>query len=266
MRSMNKYLILILVVLCGILASVSVTQAITNGQPDGNGHPYVGLVLIYVGDEPQFTCSGSLISPTVVLTAGHCTSAGTSATVWFNSDPLSVGFPDNGGITSTALYTHPGFTLGGGPGLEFDTHDLGIVVLSEPVIDKGFASLPPYAGFVDSLRMKTDVTLVGYGGQIKTRGIPPHYWMNNYMRYTAPTLLIQNEDLISDEYIKLTANPARGKGGICFGDSGGPDLLGGTNMILAVNSWLWNYECAGITYSNRVDTEYGLEWINSFLP
>jgi len=56
-----------------------------------------------------------------------------------------------------------------------------------------------------------------------------------------------------------------GKGGTTFGDSGGPVLLAGTNTILAVNSFVTNYNCDGVTYSNRIDT-YALEWINSFLP
>ena len=56
--------------------------AITNGAPDGGEHPYVGELLFYVPDAPSsrfsdpggwFTCSGTLLSPTVLVTAGHCT-------------------------------------------------------------------------------------------------------------------------------------------------------------------------------------------------
>ena len=83
-------------------------------------------------------------------------------------------------------------------------------------------------------------------------------------RYYAPTKLVASNHVHSDEYIKLTANPAQGKGGTCFGDSGGPDLRGRTNIIVAVNSYVTNMNCTGVTYSNRIDTEYALEFINEF--
>ena len=47
---------------------------------------------------------------------------------------------------------------------------------------------------------------------------------------------------------------------------GGPDLEGGTNIIIGVNSFGTNYNCAGLGYSARVDTEDVLSWINSLLP
>jgi hypothetical protein len=68
------------------------------------------------------------------------------------------------------------------------------------------------------------------------------------------------------EYMRLSLNPGGGTGGTCFGDSGGPDLLGGTDTVLAVNSYVTNVNCAGVGYSARVDIPEVLEWINSFLP
>jgi hypothetical protein len=82
-------------------------------------------------------------------------------------------------------------------------------------------------------------------------------------RFVAPSQLIQSNNVQSVEFIKLTANPSKGTGGICFGDSGGPDLLGGTNIVLAVNSYGTNGNCAGVTYSNRVDLQDVLDFINS---
>ena len=52
-----------------VLGTASSAQAIVNGQPDGNGHPYVGMVF-QTGSEAA--CSGTLVSPTVFVTAGHC--------------------------------------------------------------------------------------------------------------------------------------------------------------------------------------------------
>ena len=69
----------------GILALVTLTVAasvyaapagsITQGQLDGNTHPEVGaLIAEYVQPgEKDVLCSGTLIAPTVFLTAGHCT-------------------------------------------------------------------------------------------------------------------------------------------------------------------------------------------------
>jgi hypothetical protein len=65
--------------------------------------------------------------------------------------------------------------------------------------------------------------------------------------------------------MKFALNPGGGSGGACFGDSGGPDLLGGTDTVLAVNSFVSNVNCSGVGYSSRVDTPGVLAWVNSFL-
>jgi hypothetical protein len=209
-------------------------------------------------------CSGSLVSPTVFVTAAHCFSLDPAAGpvyVAFKSEPplsLSTDF------TTGTFHPNPDWCLGCAHGLPgFDTHDVAVVVLDSPVTSVGFASLPSQ-GLVDTLKMKQDVDLVGYGVQGFVRGGGPPQQVFLFTRYYAPSQLIDANFKQSGEYIKLTANPAKGKGGTCFGDSGGPDLLGGTNVILAVNSYVTNGNCAGVTYSNRIDLPYALDFIKSF--
>jgi hypothetical protein len=262
-----------LAMLAVVWASVGVVRAITNGVPDRDHHPYVGLLFFYVegNENPQWFCSGSLIAPTVVLTAGHCTNGAAKAKVWFESDVSTVeGFPlDDVGIWSAddGVKTHPGFSWNWQGMLGWAAIETGVVILAEPVFDKGFAELPT-AGLVDRQRMKTSVDIVGYGGQAKLQisGPPGGRWTENGMRYYAPSQIVASNNLNSDMWLKLTADPGQGKGGICFGDSGGPDLLGGTNTILATNSFGANANCAGVAYSNRVDRTVVLNWVKTFLP
>ena len=73
MRSPRAVLTAMVLAILGLLAVVAPSaSAITGGEPDGNRHPNVGLILYYTEDG-RFRCSATLISPTVLLTAAHCT-------------------------------------------------------------------------------------------------------------------------------------------------------------------------------------------------
>lgn len=212
-----------------------------------------------------------------LLDSGALTDGAVAARVWFYEDvtyahvpfPLyPYGGPGSGAIEGTP-YTNPDYCespCGNGlPGFAY--RDAGIVVLDNEVTDVGFAELPE-AGLVDTLKNKTALDLVGYGVQYKEGvGIPPYYrWTGPRVRLFAPSELVSGKFVHSSEFIRIALNPGGGSGGTCFGDSGGPDLLGDSNIVLAVNSYVTNANCTGVGYSNRIDIPEVLEWISTFLP
>lgn len=287
-RTIQLSVLMILSALAVVSLLDATAYAITNGQPDGNNHPYVGLVIFDWDNDtdpstppvPGWRCTGILLSPTVVLTAGHGTDGAVAARVWFAAGPIpSVaegGEYPYGGTTSYegTPYTMPGFgyylTNAGLPG--FITRDVGIVVLSEPVPTSVVSQygLLPAAGATDTLPKKTYVDLVGYGVQYqitpRNEGGPYEAWRGTRTRYYAPAQLIPGKFAFSDEFLRVSQNPAQGKGGTAFGDSGGPVFQAGSRTILATTSFGTNSNCAGTGYYYRTDQPEVLEWINSFLP
>ena len=244
------------------LAAAAPVMAVTNGEPDGDAHPYVGVMIQPIPNMPGFVsvCTGAALSATKFLTAAHCADPALPVLVSYKSGPP---FSLASDFTVGTFHPDPDWCIGCGHGLPgFDTHDVAVVVLSASNNPGPYAVLPPLY-LVDTLAMGTGVDIVGYGVQGFIRGGGPPGQIFLFTRYFAPSLLIQSNNVQSEEFIKLTANPAQGKGGTCFGDSGGSDFLGGTTTILAVNSYVTNGNCAGVTYSQRVDLPEIQDFINS---
>ncbi|MEO7275564.1 MAG: trypsin-like serine protease [Vicinamibacterales bacterium] len=248
--------------LAAFVVAVVPVATVTNGQPDGTRHPYVGVAIQPIpGTEFISVCSGAALSPTVFLTAAHCFDPTQPAYVSFKSGPP---FSLAADFVAGTFTPNPEWCFACEHGPNVDTHDVAVISLVRPATAGPFAILPT-EGVVDTLPMKTRVDLVGYGvqGFIRGGGTPGQVFL--FTRYYAPSEVVQSNNVQSLEFLKLTADPSQGKGGVCFGDSGGPDLLGGTDVVLAVNSYVNNGNCAGVTYSNRVDLPDILAFINGFL-
>lgn len=258
----TKFLLIIGLLLVALVLAVP-AAAITDGELDGDGHPFVGLMVADDADgNPLWRCSGALISPTLFLTAGHCTEPpAVRATIWFESDVQS-GIPGNGypfgGPTSVdgTAYTHPQYDPDA-----FFLYDLGVVILDEPVSLDEYGQLPEQ-DVLDQMarrRGKQDVTFtaVGYGLQ---RSSPVFVEAERVRMVAYPKLNAINAPGFTGDFSLLLSNN-HATGGTCFGDSGGPNFIGNSLVIAGVTSYGLNGNCAGTGGVYRVDRADDLDWL-----
>jgi hypothetical protein len=229
------------------------------GSLDGNAHPYVGLMVAQTADgTPLWRCSGTLIAPQLFLTAGHCTEAPAAhVEIWFDAN-VDAGRPANGyprdGQVGGTPYTHPSYNPAA-----FFLYDVGMVVLDEPVAMSEYGALPSL-NELDAMKPRntTRFTAVGYGVQ----EIHPVKPVEVRVRMVAnPHLLQINTGFTGTQSILLSNNHSTG--GTCFGDSGGPNFIGSSNVIGGVTSFGINGQCAGTGGVYRIDRADDLDWIYS---
>jgi hypothetical protein len=256
---MRRLCVLAGVVLVAATIASSV-GAITNGSPDGNGHPYVGVAVS--GND---FCSGTLLSATVFLTAGHCTDAfaagglPTYVTVDANAGPSSLY------VTGTP-YTQPGFfnIPPKGVGVPASVgNDLGVIVLDVPIVLTSYGRLPAPAA-LDGVS-KIALTAVGYGAQgwaPQPHGRIPLF---TFVRTKAPVELINDKNANGGEFVRISTDPGQGKGGIGPGDSGAPAFMADGSTIAAVGSHGTNPSGSGTAYFTRLDTAAARSFIQPFL-
>jgi hypothetical protein len=161
----------------------------------------------------------------------------------------------------------PQFCLGCGGGVPgVDTHDVAIVVLDQHVWMPVYGRLPT-VGLAAGLPTGTTLDIVGYG--VQTFGKPDPCSASckpeptSYLtRFAGPANLITVGSGTQGEFLKISSNTAQGKGGQCFGDSGGPILPAGTDTLVAETSF-GTQNCVGVGYDYRLDTPQALSWVNS---
>jgi V8-like Glu-specific endopeptidase len=209
--------------------------AITFGSPDGNGHPNVGgLVAAQAySDGTWIYCSGTLISPTVFLTAAHC-AEGDRVRVSFSS-----AYQDGDKTYAGTWHADPAYNQS-----QSDPHDIAVVVLDKEVNGIAPARLPQ-AGSLSNLAGNQQFTSVGYGAYQLLKG-QPYY---NDVRGVATGTL----NSINPAWLRISQNPSTGNGGTCYGDSGGPNFLGTSNVI-AATTITGDTACRSTNVDYRLDT------------
>jgi hypothetical protein len=246
---------------------VPASQAITDGELDGDGHPAVVLVLMEVNGAPAFRCSGTLLSPTIVLTAGHCAGAPgefSGIRVFAEANvQTDTTYPGPGGpntYEATAWAAHPQFTENA-----FFLHDVGMIKLAKAVPGVTHYGTLPGLNSLDKLktqRGQQDVTFtaVGYGVQ----RINPAKLVAQKIRMVAHPKLNQiNGGIVGDFSLLLSNNASTG--GTCFGDSGGPNFVSNSMVVGGVTSFGLNGTCGGTGGVFRMDRQNVLSFINSFI-
>lgn len=273
--------------------------AITYGEPDAGEHPYVGFAIYYVPSETAwFSCSGTLLDADTFLTAGHCVHdigfdgqdgvprGGTDVWVTFEETDVLAGFPrrtdysdpaslyaarrtwlqGNADYTKGTAFPHPKYDNFA----EFPVnYDVGVIELDQPADVQAYGRLAGlnaaaiYAGETGAGRNNKLVETVGYGIQ----SIQPHP-TDVESRYKSTSRIVEvNGDASRGGNLHTSNNPSApgGRGGSCFGDSGGPVFIDNTDRILGVVSYGFSATCHGADYAWRVDTADAYQFLTPYL-
>jgi hypothetical protein len=259
---MNKKIYVLLVVLL-MLAFAVPAFAISNGEPDGNGHPNVGAIGYVMDGDTFLLCSGTLIAPTVFLTAGHCTyflePAGISELlVTFDSEPS----PNVNVIVSDEWYTHPKFGHDQG-----NLYDLAVIILPEGSTDGLTPATLPEEGMLSDLAAQgglrgVSAVNVGYGVVPDWKQGPPRTSFDAVRRVSTSPFM----GLTKSWFKLLMNNDATDEGGVCYGDSGGPHFLQTEDgEVLVATTTGGDNVCRALSYNYRLDIPGAREFLKDFV-
>jgi len=276
---MRRALFALIASLTMLVTMARPTLAITGGQLDNGAHPQVGSIIAPVGDGTAYFCSGTLIAPTVVLTAAHCTSEFSALGI----TEILVSFDDSIDFDNGTFYfshdwaSHPGYDDASWP----FTMDVGVVLLDEAV-DLPLASLPD-PGLLDTIIPEHGGSPqrfndVGYGvAGVITGGGPPQVNFPLDRRVSTQRYAPGGNDMvgvihgITDLLFMLKSSPSARHGGGCGGDSGGPIFLEDTYTIVAIHIGGYRLGFDGVlcgrlsSINFRIDNPDALNWLYGYL-
>ncbi len=226
--------------------------AITDGSVDSNRHPNVGGLVspTQYSDGTWLYCSGTLISPTVFLTAAHCGEDGERVAVSFDT-----AYQDGDKIYRGTFYADPLYSQ-----RQNNPHDIAVVVLTKPVDGIAPAALPK-AGSLSDLSKNQLFTSVGYGAYEVTRGPGGHQFLYDDVRMVATGTL----NATNKSWLRISMNPSAGNGGTCYGDSGGPNFLGRTDIV-AATTITGDAICRATNVDYRLDTKSARTFLGQYVP
>src|SRR5215218_4968526 len=240
-------------------------RRIVNGTYTGSAFGNVGALLVDFNgngkvDGDDEDCTGSLISPTVFLTAAHCVeflAPGTQLYVSFEPKlyPSPKTYIKATSWTFDPQYGHDQANL----------HDLAVVILPNGST-KGITPLKlPPAGYLDRLQAQGGLnnTLfinVGYGVSAGQTGVPS-------FGYDGTRQYSKSEYMGLQQYwLGLLMNTsATGEGGDCYGDSGGPKFIEGRTDMVVATVTTGDYYCRATTWDYRLDTDSARDFLGQFV-
>ncbi len=259
---MKKLVLLIATLAAAALAPPA--HAITNGTVDvNNRYSNVGGLVTDINSagqtvDPFVYCTGTLISPTVLVTAAHCDiSSRTGDDAACVTSDVTLGARSKlycGTFIASPYYTHR----------QNDPNDLAVIVFDKPIRGIQPAPVVQEVGYLDALmasgelNQSTKILSVGYGATEFTNapGGPTTQYFDTRMYATG------SFNALGPGYLRISQNKATGNAGTCYGDSGGPQFLDGVLVSITVTG---DVLCKSTNVVQRLDTQRAQEFLQQYI-